>query len=351
MAEEKVSVEAMMQKIRRKHKKSFLFLIITLAIVVGGYVIFKTPSQATQANFKPTASTTNHAQITEVEYQALPVDLQEYFDPAHPPRELVDDEQNGKAELSINVIYAIDKDRVFLGGSLFFPQGGDAQRSVLLLSSDGGMHWTEVMHTTRVSSVEHIVFLGQGQGWALVAGTGELGASWPVMLWHTTDFGETWEIAGKIHTGTGTTSSHLALRFFSSTHGEIQEAGLNKLDMSEGDYYSILSTQDGGISWRESYHLSLPVVDSDLWHDKRLIAFMLPKGGYYGSHAGGCTNIQECPSYGQDGSEWQAEYSEDWTNLFVRRRSPFENEWVTFILPACVEYNQGEIIGACKDYP
>ncbi len=276
--------------------------------------------------------------------------MQEYFDSAHPPREPVDNEPDGRATLSILVIYAIDKDQVFLGGSLFFPQGGDAQRSVLLRSSDGGKHWTEVMPTTRVSEVEHIVFLDHGQGWALVSGIGEFGDSWPVMLWRTDDFGETWRIAGKIRTGTGASIVHRTLQFYSSTNGEIRLTCGGSGMCEGGDYYSIISTQDGGETWQESYHLALPFVEGDPGHEKLLTVFTLPKGGLYGSHTGNCysSDIQECPSYGQDGSEWQAEYSSDMMTLVVRRRLPFENEWTTYMLPACVEYRQGKMMDTCK---
>lgn len=215
-------------------RKTIFFLMAFLAVIVGGYALQKvlppaiptevistqTNSTATVERLPLTASISS--QTATVEYQVSPADLQQYFDPAYLPRELVDNEPDGRARLSIQVIYAIDKNQVFLGGSLFFPQSGDAQRSVLLRSSDGGKHWKEVMPTTRVSEVEHIVFLDHGLGWALVGGTGEFGASWPVMLWHTDDYGETWRIAGKIRSGTGISIVHMALQFYSSTIGEIR---------------------------------------------------------------------------------------------------------------------------------
>lgn len=337
------------------HEKLFLPLIIILSFIIGSCAIQKdsqpiaqTTIASTPAN--PTAIATNPPQTAMIEYRILLADLQKYFDPDRPPLELPDSEQEGRAMLVINAIYAIDKDRIFLGGRLDFPNNGNAERSVLLQSSDGGEHWTEVMQTTRVSEVEHIVFLGQGDGWALVAGAGERGASMPVMLWHTDDYGETWRIAGKIRTGSGISIVHTTLQFYNSTNGELRLTCIGSSLCKGGDYYSILSTQDSGATWQESYHLFLPYVEGDPGHEKRLVAFTLPKGGRYGSHTGSCysNNIQECPSYGQDGSEWQAEYSQDRMNLFVRRRLSFESEWTTFILPACVEYRQGVMLGACK---
>jgi len=347
-------------------KKSILLLIAVLVIVASGYGILKALYHSDQtivisAQANPTLTekqisvTTNSTQTAMVEYWVSPAELKEYFLPIDSLMfDFVENEQDDQARLFINVIYAIDKDKVFLGGSLDFSNSnGFFERSVLLRSLDGGKHWTEVMQTARVSKVEHIIFLDQGEGWALVQGTGELGSVMPTILWHTANFGETWEIAGSVSTASDYTRSYKTLKFYSSTHGQISLTCGGSGMCKGGDYYSILSTQDGGVTWQESYHLTLPFVEGDSSYEKRLTAFILPKGGRYGSHVGNCSyiNIQECPSYGQDGSEWQAEYSADKMNLSVRRRLPFESEWTTYAVPACVEYRQGKMMEACNDSP
>jgi hypothetical protein len=349
-------------------KRLSVILVVILALIASSYGILnvfrsriRAATIATESVSIPTEkqlhpTTVNSAQTATVEYWVSPANLQEYLLPFLDSPLLGFDENrlDGKAYLQVRVIYAINKDIVFLGGSLFFPSKGDANRSVLLRSVDGGKHWTEVMQTAVVSDVDRIVFLGQGEGWALVIGTGESGSIMPTMLWHTANFGETWDIAGRVSPGSpGALGKYMTLKFYSSTHGEIGFLCDAFGQCEEGSYYSIRSTEDGGVTWQESYHLALPLVEGDPTHENRLAAFILPKGGLYGSHIGNCWygNIQECPSYGQDGSKWQAEYSEDLTNLFVRRHLPFESEWATFILSACVEYRQGKIIESCSKSP
>jgi hypothetical protein len=346
-----------------KWQKWSLFLTTLLVVLVSGYGILavlnranQTPITSIQVNPTPTGGqlspiATRSSQTASVQYWVSPVDLQKYIHLNYQLREFVEVKEDSKARLLIDVIYAIDKNKVFLGGSLSFSNRGDAQRSVLLRSLDGGKQWTEVMPTTIVSEVEHIIFLSQGMGWALVQGAGELGSGMPTMLWHTTNFGETWEIAGRIQGGSSYSGRYTTLKFYNSTHGEISFI-CDSLGLCQGgNHYSIISTQDGGVSWQESYHLALPLVEDDPFNEKRLSAFILPKRAAYGSRVGNCwyTSIQECPSYGQDGSEWQAEYSIDRLQLLIRRRLPLENEWTTYTLPVCIEYKQGKIMEVCKD--
>lgn len=350
----------------KTYKKPILFSIAVLAIVASSYTILRvlqpvlqtenilsqtSPSPVSTEKYS-SATAISSPQTAAVEYRFSPADLKKYLLPLDSPLfDSVENKQDGKAQFFVNVIYAIDKDTVFLGGILGFSNNESFGRSILLRSSDGGKHWTEVMQTARVSEVEHILFLDQGAGWALVEGSGEVGSVMPTILWHTSNFGETWEIAGPISAGSpGAQGWYATLKFYNSTHGEVGFVCDASNLCGGSDYYSILSTVDGGVTWQESYHLSLPLVDGDPSFEKRLSAFILPKGGRYGSYIGGCgyLNIQDCPAYGQDGSEWRAEYSQDQMNLFVRRRLPFESEWTTYMIPSCIEYKQRKMTEACK---
>jgi photosystem II stability/assembly factor-like uncharacterized protein len=351
-------------KLMKPPKKMNFFILFVLAVLGGGCVSSRTSFRLSDLQqVTPTAivSAAPNAVATEslfttapptktatVQFQILPVDPENYLPPlGYELPDFVEYDGDGKAWININAIYAIDKDAVFLAGSLSFPYG-NYERSLLLRSTDGGEHWTEVMPTTILSYVEHIAFIDGGEGWALVTGVGELGASMPTMLWHTNNYGEIWNMAGTVSYGSSTFCGYKALRFYDSKHGEISWVCR---DPSPDDFFAILATEDGGLTWQENYRLTLPLpINGDYLDEKLLAAFAVPDGGRYGSHKGNCIlNIKECKAYGQDGSEWEAAlFENDRTRLLVRRLLATESEWMTYALPACFEYQQGKLVGPCE---
>ncbi len=142
-------------------------------------------------------------------------------------------------DLSIAGIDALDKDRVYLFGGLSTRPG--TFRSVLLRSDDGGLHWAEVMPPVIGSDIQQITLVGQNQGWALVLWTVE--GPGPVLLYHTADAGLTWtplvEIPKKMALG-----YPYRMVFSDEMHGQI--------DMKEWEQLVILTTSDGGRTWRET---------------------------------------------------------------------------------------------------
>ncbi|MFZ6029377.1 MAG: WD40/YVTN/BNR-like repeat-containing protein [Chloroflexota bacterium] len=349
------------------YKRLTLFFMIILVIVAGGCVtqnVLPSPVKPTIVlTQETTAPTETQSSITStvsiematVEYRFSPANLKEYFGPFDIPYhdDFVESQDDGEMRLFVYTLYAIDKDQVFLGGTLIPFAGitypGMFRRSILLRSTDGGKHWTEVLPTMRASGVHYVTFLDRGEGWALVFGEYVM----PTMLWHTVNFGETWDIAGRVSmNGSSAGEGYRALKFSSSTHGDVGFlCGVSPACGEGMGYYAIQSTEDGGKTWTETFRLQMDQVEEDYLFEKRLAAFTAPKGGRYGSNVGYCNyqTRQECPSYGQDGSEWQAEYSQDKMSLLVYKRLALESQWAVYEIPACVEYRAGKMMEPCND--
>lgn len=338
-----------------------LFTLSVLSLVAVSYFRkeFAPPEQIASPQQTPTETpgwmTESPPVPAIVEYWVSPFDIREYWvstyeEPAifdfpyeSPSADPFEYKEDDTARLKINAIYAIDKNTIFLGGFLDFAKKGDALRSVLLRSVDGGRSWKEVMQTLRVHSVTHVVFLENGEGWILVQGVSPAGEAFSPLIWHTTNYGETWQIKGNsFKYGT-----YQSLRFTDSNNGEMRIVCETNLCKDNG-YFSIITTKDSGTTWQERLYIANPYENETFWNEKLLAAFRLLPGGYYGSY--GICYAEECPglAYGQDGSEWHAKYSQDTMNLFVSRRLSLDDEWTTYVLPACIEYRQGEMLDSCK---
>ena len=191
----------------------------------------------------------------------------------------------------IRGMYAINKDIAFIFGGLKVPAGTIV--SLLLRSTDGGIHWKEVLNPIDYNDITHVVFIGKGEGWAISTWTPEGDAG--TRLWHTTDFGETWQ-ENKGHPPTT-----ISIRVFDSKHMQVQS--LNWWANPNTDRYMIWDSYDGGTTWAESF--SVPVNDTNV--KSVFEAYADVPGGRYGNYFQ--CNVWEnaCTAYGQDGSKWQIE--------------------------------------------
>ncbi len=149
-------------------------------------------------------------------------------------------------DFDLNVgIFAVDKNILFLFGSIGELEDWPLQ-STILRSEDGGKHWTEVMQPEQISKVMAFQVLKTGIGWALVeiSYTGE----GPVTLFHTTDFGKSWQKLSEIHKDTYLGFPGL-MYFANETEGQLDI--IYPYEMPAG-YIAHLSTYDGGKTWQET---------------------------------------------------------------------------------------------------
>ena len=109
--------------------------------------------------------------------------------------------------------------------------------SFLLRSTDGGLHWQEVMLRVPGSEVIQLTFIGEGEGWALVEWMSEGTGS--AILYHTTNYGESWEELAKVPFFGGH-SATVDVRFLTSQHGQIRE-----VDGTTDRGCGILESMDG----------------------------------------------------------------------------------------------------------
>ena len=116
---------------------------------------------------------------------------------------------------NIRGIYAINKDIAFVFGGLSVP--GGTIGSLLLRSTDGGVHWKQMLNPINYNDITHVVFIGKGEGWAIATWTPEGDAG--TRLWHTTNYGETWQ-ESKGHPPTT-----IGINVFDSQHIQVKSLG------------------------------------------------------------------------------------------------------------------------------
>jgi hypothetical protein len=179
-------------------------------------------------------------------------------------------------------IYAINKDMAFIFGGFNVP--GGTIGSLLLRSTDGGLHWKEVLNPIDYHAITHVVFIDNGEGWAI--STWQMEGELDTRFWHTTDYGETWqERKGHLPTSLG-------IRVFDSQHIQVKSLSW------WGDRYMIWDSHDGGTTWSEI--IGIPVNATNV--NAVVEAYADMPGGRYGNYYR-CETV--CTAYGQDGSKWQ----------------------------------------------
>lgn len=199
----------------------------------------------------------------------------------------------------IRGIYAINKDVAFVFGGLDVP--GGTIGSLLLRSTDGGVHWKEVLNPVDYHDITHVVFIDNGEGWAI--STWQMEGELETRFWLTTDYGETWQ-ESKGHPPTS-----YGISVFDSQH--LQVKSLDWWANPNTDRYMIWDSYDGGATWAESF--SIPVNDTSV--QSIVEAYADTPGGKYGNYYQCDLWKTACTAYGQDGSKWQIE------NIYRRRCS------------------------------
>lgn len=244
-------------------------------------------------------------------------------------------------EFDIRGMYAINKDIAFIFGG--FTVSAGTIRSLLLRSTDGGNHWNEVMSPINVNDLTHVVFIGNGEGWAITTWTleGELGTR----LWHTTDYGETWQ-ESEAHPPV---NSITGIRIFDNKHLQIKS--LFWWANPYADRYQIWDSYDGGTNWVESFNI--PVNGKNV--DAVMEAYADPPGGQYGNYYQCKMRESACVAYGQDGSKWQIQniYSKKCLNeaspysfdrlQFAEVRNTWLEQQTSFTIPVYFHYQEDKI--------
>jgi photosystem II stability/assembly factor-like uncharacterized protein len=218
-------------------------------------------------------------------------------------------------------ILALDQDTAFLYGGLAVPAG--TLRSLLLRTEDGGDHWQEVMEPVRGSGVEMLTFLDQGEGWALVLWVVE-GAG-PITLYHTTDYGLTWEELGEVPKwqwyGYPT-----RMTFTDSLHGQI--VVIYDGGMPDTNRAAILTTTDGGQTWQETDSIGQDSPDPE--------AFATTVAPYYGR-----SFFTE--STAPDGSVWRISAERGVDVMKISHRSSADAAEIVWAVPVHFIYDRGKI--------
>jgi hypothetical protein len=147
-------------------------------------------------------------------------------------------------------VYALNKDEVFLFGSVSDSTGSSAQ-SMLLKSSDGGKYWVEVMQPVKGSDVIDFQMLESGEGWALILWTVE--GPGTALLFQTTNFGQTWVQIAEIPKPKWY-AFPAKMGFIDRKHGQINVCLIGGLD----DQVDFFTTSDGGVTWDKSGSYSPP---------------------------------------------------------------------------------------------
>lgn len=219
-------------------------------------------------------------------------------------------ERNKDTDVQLNLrldpwsIYALDENIVFLFGNLGV--GAGWQQSILLRSSDGGVHWREVMTPEPASDVVQVTFVGGGHGWALVLRTVETPGPGG-HLYHTADYGQTWQMQANIPS-LGSISYPVYIGFFDTQRGQIS---IETWDAT-GWGCCTLSSSDGGMTWRETGNCYLD--GRDLGLTRRMTVST------------------------RDGCQWRFEVQEG-PQITLSRRLPSEYDFNTVgRIPMSVEY-------------
>jgi len=238
-----------------------------------------------------------------------------------------DGSEADKYELGLNLggydldgkgIYALDKNVVFLFGSLGIP--GASIRSLLLRSDDGGNTWKEVITPVDGSDVIKVLFLDKRTGWALVGWTVE--GPGDLLLYGTKDSQKSWKKVSDIPKR-DFMGWPVSFEFFDEKNGRMEMLYEGGDDTTDG--LAVMVTSDGGHRWREISNLSL-----DEYREK------------YENNGEPRKPPVDYVS-GKDGSQWKLQQSEK--QISVLRRLHKEDDWsVMSTIPTSFKYSEGRVI-------
>ena len=238
-------------------------------------------------------------------------------------------------DLGISGIYALNRQDAYIFGSISHTHS--SVQSVVLMTNDGGETWTEVMKPTGNSTVDHLIVLADGKGWATVTVNSE--GVQGVILWTTDDFGQNWLQAKSI---TGLNTYVVGIRFWDDQTGHInviQEKG--RLD----DGVILYNTRDGGMSWTEALRINQIGADGnpiDNFREKILDSFFDVPGGRYGSHWDESNADHSSQARGMDGSAWVIRPLE--SGDYVLEVVSIDDRTTQIHIPGEYQYHDGTII-------
>jgi len=221
--------------------------------------------------------------------------------------------------LRIEGIYGFDKETVFLYGAL-------GSRSLLLRSADGGMTWQETMDPVYGSSVLHMTFLEDGQGWTVSAWMIE--GTFNPTIYHSPDYGLTWAEIGTIPSDR---IVPYGIRFFGKKHGQMKIA--NVFANPYTDRLAILTTNDGGHSWKETDNVpiweewdgvSTPV--QTISFEEHHVYFSALAGWSSSNDGYGCS--ERCESSGPNDHQWLLEHDKPKATATLSYFSYSKNDWL-----------------------
>ncbi|HLJ87647.1 MAG TPA: glycoside hydrolase domain-containing protein [Candidatus Angelobacter sp.] len=126
--------------------------------------------------------------------------------------------------------------------------GWVAGRSSLMITHDGGLHWSESAPLgPDTGAIESVFFLDELQGWVVSAAAGEQGEEAAAFIISSTvDGGATWADR-KLVLPEEESGSSIALSFVDADHGWIMVRKPSSSNFSRG---ALLATDNGGINWR-----------------------------------------------------------------------------------------------------
>lgn len=239
-------------------------------------------------------------------------------------------------------IYAVDKNTIFIFGAIESITNG-AKRTIILRSADGGKIWLEVSEPKKSYSIYHLVFLDGGYGWALgILHTNDIGNP---MLYRSFDNGETWSEAVSIKPA-GRSFFPLGIKFADKDNGNI-----NFMDVmfSPSDHVGTLSTTDGGLTWQETFSLTVPY-DKDFTNATYIVNklesdYSNSPGGYYGNHWWERSADEKFHATGHDGSEWHLYHHETSKEFILLSRETSSSPWKASVtIPDRFFYKDGHIV-------
>lgn len=219
-----------------------------------------------------------------------------------------DAKKSGTASFTSPSIFAVDRNTSFLFGALY-TQGGI--RSLLLRSNDGGNSWEEVMPPILNYIVFSVSFTNSKLGWAAIVYGMESPGN--IILYKSEDGGQSWSEFTHVDVSTlgYGVGSPVAMLFQDEQDG--------KIIIGFEEHFSILETEDGGVTWHETEQLPFPITVSLNTSENRAL----------------------------DWSSWKIDTSEETNNQYISisRLVAGEGDWqTTAILPEHFKIRNGCVV-------